>query len=137
MENLWTCPKCKRQFKRKNQNHSCGEKVTSIDEYLEYFSGTKKEVLTELRNIIKNAIPNAKEKISWGMPTFYDRKNIIHFAGHKNHYSIYGGEKVPRVFEDELKDYECTKGTIKLNYDQLPKELIEKIAKYCEENQDI
>lgn len=31
---MWKCPKCGREFKKKEQSHYCGEKPKNIDEYI-------------------------------------------------------------------------------------------------------
>lgn len=31
---MWICPKCGRSFKNENQQHYCGDKPKSIDEYI-------------------------------------------------------------------------------------------------------
>lgn len=52
----------------------------SIDEYILQFSPEIQEILKTLRKIIKESAPDAKEKISWGMPTFTLHGNLVHFA---------------------------------------------------------
>ena len=31
---MWKCPKCGKEFKNTNQNHYCGEKPNTIEEYI-------------------------------------------------------------------------------------------------------
>ena len=31
---MWKCPKCGREFKKKEQSHYCGEKPKTINEYI-------------------------------------------------------------------------------------------------------
>ncbi|MNT18991.1 hypothetical protein D3C72_1542230 [compost metagenome] len=70
------------------------------------------------------------EKISWNMPTFYKKENIVHFAANKSHIGIYPGSTVIESLKDELGNYKFSKGAIQFKYDEdLPKELIEKIIK--------
>lgn len=62
----------------------------SIDEYISQFPEDLRRILQEIRNTIKNAAPDAKEKISYQMPTFYlYGKNLVHFAAYKNHIGFY------------------------------------------------
>lgn len=66
------------------------------------------------------------------MPTYWKGKNIIHFAASKKHLSVYPGDEAISAFIEELADYDVSKGTIRIHYDQpLPKELIRRIAKWC------
>lgn len=128
---MWKCPKCGREFKRVNQDHYC-IKPQSIDEYIAAQDEAIQLVLMEIRTIIKSAIPEAEERISWSMPTYWKGKNIIHFAASKKHLSVYPGDEAISAFIEELADYDVSKGTIRIHYDQpLPKELIRRIAKWC------
>ena len=127
----WKCPKCGRVFKRQNQDHYCA-KPQSIDEYISVQEEKYQPRLREIRTILKNALPEAEERISWSMPTYWKGRNIIHFASAKKHLGIYPGGEATEAFAEELSDYDISKGTIRIPYDQpLPVELIERIAKWC------
>ncbi len=88
----------------------------------------------EIRTIFKNALPEAEERISWSMPTYWKGRNIIRFAASKTHLGIYPGDEATAAFAEELSDYSVSKGAIRLPYDKpLPVKLLEKIAKWCYE----
>jgi len=55
----------------------------SMDEYISSFPEEIQVKLGELRAIIKAAAPDAAEKISYQMPTFYLKGNLVHFAAYK------------------------------------------------------
>lgn len=131
---MWICPKCQREFKNKNQNHYCGEVPKTIDEYVSAFDGDKRADLTRLRKILKNALPDAEERISWSMPTYWDKRNIIHFAAAKKFIGLYAGPKAVLYFADVLSDYDANKGTIRIPYGKIDDKLIEKIAVWCGKN---
>ena len=127
----WKCPKCGRVFQRQNQDHYC-IKPQSIDEYISVQEEKYQPRLREIRTILKNALPEAEERISWSMPTYWKGRNIIHFAAAKKHLGIYPGGEATEAFAEELSDYDISKGTIRIPYNQpLPVELIGKIAKWC------
>ena len=127
----WKCPKCGRVFQRQNQDHYCA-KPQSIDEYISAQEEKDHPRLIEIRAVLKNALPEAEERISWSMPTYWKGRNIIHFAAVKKHLGIYPGGEATEAFAEELSDYDISKGTIRIPYDQpLPVELIGKIAKWC------
>ncbi|MBQ4303209.1 MAG: DUF1801 domain-containing protein, partial [Lachnospiraceae bacterium] len=67
---MWKCPKCGRSFKKTDQPHYCG-KPSTIDEYIEGQDEELRPRLREVRQIIREAIPQAQEKISWSMPTYW------------------------------------------------------------------
>ena len=130
---MWKCPKCGREFSKQNQDHYC-VKPKDIDEYIALQDERIQPRLSEIRSILKNALPEAEERISWSMPTYWKGRNIIHFAASKKHLGLYPGGEATEVFADDLSDYSVSKGTIRLPYDKpLPTELIEKIARWCYE----
>ena len=127
----WKCPKCGREFSKKDQPHYCGKPQT-IDEYIKAQDEDVQPKLNELRAILREALPDAQEHISWSMPTYWKGRNIIHFAASKKHIGIYPGGEATTVFCEELAGYDVSKGTIRLPYDKkLPAELITKIAGWC------
>lgn len=88
--------------------------------------------LRELRSILKTALPDTQERISWSMPTYWKGRNIIHFAAAKKHIGLYPGGEATTVFADELKGFDVSKGTIRLPWNkELPTELIQIIARWC------
>ena len=88
---IWKCPKCGREFKKKGQSHYCGEKPKTIDEYILSQDEDKQEDLRYIRQILHSALPEAEERISWSMPTYWKGHNIIHFAASKKHIGLYPG----------------------------------------------
>ena len=117
-KNMWKCPKCNKEFKNTNQNHSCTDKPASVDGYIAAQPEEVQPILQKVREVIRDAAPNAKEKISWQMPTYWQDENLIHFSTHKNHISIHPGaiEKIP--FQDRLTGYEMSKGSIQFPHDK-------------------
>lgn len=108
---MWKCPKCGREFKNAEQNHFCG-KISTIDDYIADQSAEVQPILHAVRETIKAAAPEAIEKIAWQMPTFWQGENLIHFAAHKRHISIYPGGEATSVFADRLLGYKTSKGAI-------------------------
>lgn len=100
-------------------------KIGTIEEYINSFDEEIRPRLNELRQLILDIAPELKEKISWGMPTFYMKKNIIHFAAHKKHIGLYPGPDAIVAFADRLADYQTSKGAIRIPNDkEFDKELI-------------
>lgn len=131
---MWICPKCGRTFKNQNQGHYCGKAPETIEEYIAAQPEKAQQYLREIRDAVRAALPEAEEKISWSMPTFRKKFNIIQFAAHKNHIGLYAGTEAVVEFGGRLEGYKTSKGTIQLPYDKpLPLELIAEIAKWCEE----
>ncbi len=104
---------------------------TSTDEYIATFPREIQKILEELRATIKAAAPDAEEKISYQMPTFFLNGNLVHFAAFKNHIGFYPTPAGIEKFEKELSRYEGAKGSIKFPIaEPLPLELISKIVKF-------
>lgn len=130
---MWKCPKCGRTFKKTNQDHYCGEAPVTIEEYMERQPEEVQPYLQQVNQAIKNAIPDTKEKISWSMPTYWKKHNLIQFAAFKKHIGLYPGPEAVAVFADRLTEYKTSKGAIQFPYNKpLPLELIAEIAKWCE-----
>jgi uncharacterized protein YdhG (YjbR/CyaY superfamily) len=106
-------------------------KFSSIDEYIAAFPEEIQKILEELRATIKSATPGAEEKISYQMPTFTLKGNLVHFAAHKKHIGFYPTPSGIQAFKRELCIYETSKGAIKFPIDKpLPLDLISKIVKF-------
>lgn len=102
----------------------------TIDDYIASFPDDVQPVLETLRQTIHEAAPTAEEKISYNMPTFVvGERALIHFAGWKEHISLYPVSTAMERSLEELNDYKTSgKGTIQFPLDQpLPLPLIKKI----------
>lgn len=128
---MWKCPKCGREFARQNQDHYC-IRPQDIDEYISAQDDSVQPRLKEIRAILRAAIPEAEERMSWSMPTFWKGRNIIHFAASKKHLGLYPGGEATAAFAEELRDWDVSKGTIRIPWNRdLPVELIQRIARWC------
>ena len=132
---MWQCPKCGRTFKNTNQDHYCGEAPKTIEEYIMRQPEHAQPYLQQINQAIQSAIPDTKEKISWSMPTYWKKHNLIQFAAFKKHIGLYPGPEAVEAFADKLQEYKTSKGAIQFFYDKpLPLALIAEIAKWCEAN---
>lgn len=128
---MWKCPKCQKEFKNTNQSHYCGEKPKTIDEYIAQQDAQKQADLLLVRQALQQALPDAQERISWSMPTYWKGHNILHFAASKKHIGLYPGPAAVAEFEEALQKYSVDKGTIRIPYGDIDIELIQKIARWC------
>lgn len=105
------------------------KKSETVDDYIANFPEEVRIKLQEIRKIIRENAPDAKEVISWGMPTYKLNGNLVHFAAAKHHIGLYPGAEAIEVFSEELKDFQTSKGTIRLPLNKpLPEKLITKIV---------
>ena len=130
---MWKCPQCGRSFARAEQPHYCGRPET-IDQYIDAQDEAIRPRLRAVREAIRAAIPEARERVSWSMPTFWKGRNLIHFAANKKHIGLYPGDEAVAAFADRLEAFDTSKGTIRLPHSEpLPLGLIEDIARWCME----
>lgn len=131
---MWQCPKCGREFKNQEQEHFCGEPPKTIDAYIDAQPEEARPVLRQVREAIRKVLPQAEERIAWSMPTYWQKHNIIHFAGFKKHIGLYPGERAMERFAGRLQDYKTSKGAVQFPYNkELPLGLIAEIAAWCHE----
>ena len=105
-------------------------KPATVDEYLARVPPDKRTALERLRTTIRRTIPSAEECISYGMPGFrYDGTVLVWMGATATHCAFYPGGVVDQ-FEEDLADYETSKGTIRFQPDRpLPAALVRKIVK--------
>jgi uncharacterized protein YdhG (YjbR/CyaY superfamily) len=105
--------------------------MNTIDEYIKNFEPEIQKVLNEIRNFIKAEVPEATEKISYGMPTFYLNGNLVHFAAFKDHYGFFPSPSGIDAFKKELAPYRSGKGTLCFSIEKpIPWEIIKKVVQF-------
>lgn len=106
-------------------------KPETIDDYIKASPKEARDILEIIRAAIQQAAPDAKEKISYGMPTFELHGNLVHFAAFKNHIGFYATPTGHDKFHKELAKYKHGKGSVQFPRDEpMPLELISKIVKF-------
>lgn len=102
-----------------------------ISTYISKQEPKQQEVLKKTRNLIKTLLPEAEERMSYGVPSFKLNGKSILYAIFKTHLGLYPDPQIIEHFQKELEKYETAKGTIKFNLDEpVPFDLITKIVKY-------
>ncbi|MDD7795499.1 iron chaperone [Clostridium sp. 'White wine YQ'] len=108
-----------------------GISIDPISEYILKFPAEVQDILNTLRKVIREAAPEAKEKISYQMPTFVLNGNLVHFAAYKNHIGFYPTPSGISAFKEELAEYKGAKGSVQFPIEKpLPYELISRIVKF-------
>jgi uncharacterized protein YdhG (YjbR/CyaY superfamily) len=103
----------------------------TIDEYLAPLSNDKRAALEKLRRAIKSAAPKAEECISYQIPGFrLGGRLLVSFGAAANHCAFYPGAFPVKAHQDDLRDYDTSKGTIRFPADSpLPATLVRKLVK--------
>ena len=103
----------------------------TIDEYIAGFPEDVQAILQKIRQTIRETVPNAEEAISYQMPTFKLKGNLVHFAAFKNHIGFYPVPSGIEAFKDELSVYVQGKGSVQFPLDKpMPYDLIRRIVAF-------
>lgn len=103
--------------------------MTVITDYIKTAPADHQPMLNQMYQLLKEQLPDAEERISYGMPTFYQYELLVHFIDNKHHIGLYPAGYVIKEFALDLEGYQTTKGSIHFEYDHpLPEKLIKKIV---------
>lgn len=103
----------------------------SFDDYVDRFPKDVQQRLQKMRLTMKKAAPQAKEKISYGIPSFTLNGMLVWFAAFKNHIGFYPRTSAIVAFKEELSVYKGAKGSVQFPFDKpLPLTLIGRIVKF-------
>ncbi len=110
--------------------------TSPIDDHIAQHSGRQRELMVELRDLIRALVPDAEETISYGMPTFRLNGNLVHFAAFAHHVGFYPGADGVVLAEPFLTGLTHSKGAIRFPLDQpLPVELVRHVVTLRAEQQ--
>lgn len=108
----------------------------TIDDYIANYPPEIQERLRALRKVIREAAPDAEERMSWQMPTFFLHGNLVHFAVNKHHIGFYPAPSGVEAFLAVSPEYKGTKGSIHFPHNKpLPLDLVSRVVRLrMEEN---
>ena len=106
-----------------------GPVAKNVDAYLKAAPDAVRPKLTQLRKVMKSAMPRAEEAIGYGMPSYKQDGARLYFAVFKNHIGFFPGAIIDD-FKPELAAYKTSKGTLQLPLDKpLPVALLKTLIK--------
>lgn len=106
-------------------------KSNLVDNYIAAFPANLQIRLQQIRTIIAQAAPEAKEVISYKMPAFKMNGVLVYFAAYEKHIGFYPTASGIEVFKAEFSAYKWSKGAVQFPLDKpLPLDLITKIVKF-------
>ncbi|WP_025145377.1 iron chaperone [Pedobacter jeongneungensis] len=106
-------------------------KPENIDQYISSFPAETQKTLQKVRKTIRQAAPEAKEVISYGMPAFKQHTVLVYFAGYAKHIGFYPTSSGIEAFKDQFENYKWSKGAVQFPLDKpLPLDLITRITKF-------
>ena len=105
--------------------------INNIDDYIANYPTGTQTILQKIRKTIAAAAPDATEKMSYGIPTFYLNGNLVHFGAYPRHIGFYPGAQAIADFADRIKQYNTSKGTIQFQLNEpIPYDLITEITRH-------
>lgn len=104
---------------------------TPITDYILSSPPEVQPKLNQMRDAIREIVPEATEKISYGMPAFYLNGNVVQFAAFRHHIGFYPGADGIAAFSHEFGTYKFSKGAVQFPLDQpLPLDLVKRITAF-------
>lgn len=93
--------------------------MSAVDEYLERSATKSQKIhLEHIRQVVRALVPEAEERISYGLPTFtYQGRPLLHYGAFKNHMSIFPTAAPLAALQSKLRQYTTSKGTIQFTED--------------------
>jgi uncharacterized protein YdhG (YjbR/CyaY superfamily) len=105
--------------------------TATIDEYIEHCAPETQPIMRRVRATIHEAVPDATETISYGIPAFKLRRIVVYFAAFKHHIGLYPPAKGNAAIEKASAAYAGPKGNLRFPLDRrIPYGLIGRIAKF-------
>jgi uncharacterized protein YdhG (YjbR/CyaY superfamily) len=107
-------------------------KPETVDAYISQFPKSTQQILSQVREAIKEAAPDAEEMISYGMPAYkLHARPLVYFAGYAKHIGFYATPTGHAGFEKQLSKYKQGKGSVQFPIDDaMPLALIRKIVQF-------
>ncbi|MCJ1696711.1 DUF1801 domain-containing protein [Rathayibacter caricis] len=104
--------------------------VATVEEYLAAFPPERRARLEEVRRLLLQAVPDAEERIRYGMPAvMLGGRYAIHWAGWKTHVGLHPVPRLSPELEHELAALRTGKDTVALPWSrELPAELVSRVA---------
>lgn len=98
----------------------------TVEDYIAQANPQVQSLLQELRHLIRDAAPQAEERISYQMPAYFYKGALVYFGAFKNHVSLFGtASGLEEIFREKLRGYKTSKGTIQFPLSKpLPSALI-------------
>ncbi len=108
----------------------------TVADYLADFPPEVRERLEALRTLILRVVPEATEKMAYGMPAYHFHGPLVYFGAHARHLGFYPTASGMLFWERLGQPYKTSKGAVQFPHNRpLPLDLIEKLVRFrMEEN---
>jgi uncharacterized protein YdhG (YjbR/CyaY superfamily) len=107
--------------------------MSTFDEYLAGLSEPEQAELERIRDVVRNAVPEAEEGTSYGLPAFkYKDRPLLGVRASKKHLSVspFSPEAVEAA-RDSLAGFDLSKGTVRFTPDKpIPDSALEQLLRH-------
>lgn len=104
--------------------------MSAVDAYIEAAHPDAQPQLRELAAIVRAVVPEASEKIAYGMPTWHLHTNLVHIGAFATHVSLFPGG-IAQEFAADFGERVTGKGTIQFAFGEpIPVAAVEKIVRF-------
>ncbi len=101
----------------------------TVDEYIDTFSPGVQAILRRVRQIVREAAPEAQEVISYRMPAFKQNGVLVYFAAFNSHIGLYPPVSGDTRIRKAIAPYAGEKGNLRFPLDKpIPYDLIARIT---------
>jgi uncharacterized protein YdhG (YjbR/CyaY superfamily) len=105
-------------------------KAQSVDAYIAAFPPEVRAVLQRLRATVMEVVPEAIERISYGIPAFTLDGTLVYFAAFKRHIGVYPPVRGDAKLLRALAPYRGEKGNLAFPLDEpMPYALIKRVVR--------
>jgi len=108
-------------------------KPQTVDEYIEGFVGQAREMLEQVRALVRETVPEATEAIKWSHPAWVHASGTILFTlnGYTEHANIVFTPSTREAFDADLAGFATGKGSVKLPYGRpVPRDLLRRMMAF-------
>ncbi len=105
-------------------------KSTTVDAYIASAPGALRGKLQQLRSAIRDAAPDAAERMSYGMPYYHYKGRLVYWGLSKNHIGVYIPTPTLEEHEAEVREYKAGKATLRFPLEKrLPLPLVKRLVR--------
>lgn len=102
----------------------------TVGEYIAAFTPEIRAILQRVRQVVREAAPEAEETLSYRMPALRQDGILVYYAAFKNHIGLYPPVSGDARIEKAASPYAGEKGNLRFPLDEpIPYELIARITK--------
>ncbi len=106
-------------------------KPATVDEYIKGFAPDVQQILLQIREAVRQAVPDAEEAVKYGMPTYVKNGNLLSFGAYKKHIGVYPVAKGDEAFQADVEPFRKERSTLQFPLNQpIPLDLIARLAKF-------